>query len=40
MEYEFTKAIKNALRDIYGNKSELIYSNPILFVAKILRLFR
>ncbi|MGD1701939.1 restriction endonuclease [Dapis sp. BLCC M229] len=31
MEHEFTKVIKNVLRDIYGNKSELIYSiSPIL----------
>ncbi|MEB3342581.1 restriction endonuclease [Okeania sp.] len=31
MEHEFTKVIKNALKDTYGNKSELIYSiSPIL----------
>ena len=31
MEHEFTKTIKNVLRDIFGSKSELIYSlSPIL----------
>ncbi|MGB3514534.1 MAG: hypothetical protein WBA93_36055 [Microcoleaceae cyanobacterium] len=31
MEHEFTKVIKNVLKDICGNKSELIYSiSPIL----------
>ena len=31
MEYEFTKVIKNILKEIFGNKSELIYSiSPIL----------
>ena len=31
MEHEFTKVIKNVLKDNYGNKSELIYSiSPIL----------